>query len=517
MASSVASTSKKRKSSTGQAIAVAYHRPERGQVAPILGMFPSTRPSPSTPFDLYTPDGQPPSLSSAHLVVAETDAIEFESTTRHQAQVRLLDASEEAASYSQSLLAEPDSAQYLIGIHDPLTNSLVLHSAPLHIFHPTIKSLKPLPHDPSHPSASSLFSAQRAALGATFGTKKAQRQLNAQERNKLSESSYGDSVRSKHLQSHLQQTIVHNSASLPDRAQIELSANVERATIPRLDLHAAKVDDVYPLDGIVSKNELASIGIESFVDALPPVEDKPVEEEEEHPTPETPNSANPRRRTTHSKRSDPLKTRLSFLPFRKSRFVNDRVRRLLSSHSEDVASSIQLGKKDKEKLRLLVYLSILLQFRQTTRFGGTASLARPKLTERLGPLFSSPIIIDGLLEKFTELHRGGLGGGAEQVKMKMTSTMETKLLSFVLVLCLRIDSYATDVGMIAHDLGTGAKRVGEVFRSLGCQLHTPSPAERERLLAAKIVKTSSEAKSRKQAVLRIPLEFPQDTRTVNKR
>lgn len=60
-------------------------------------------------------------------------------------------------------------------------------------------------------------------------------------------------------------------------------------------------------------------------------------------------------------------------------------------------------------------------------------------------------------------------------------------------------------------------RVGEVFRSLGCHLVVPSAAECERLVAIKVVATKSEARKSKQAVLRVPLEFPKERRGAPKR
>ena len=36
--------------------------------------------------------------------------------------------------------------------------------------------------------------------------------------------------------------------------------------------------------------------------------------------------------------------------------------------------------------------------------------------------------------------------------MKVTSQTETMLMTYMLALCLRVDDFATDVGLIAHDL-----------------------------------------------------------------
>lgn len=47
-------------------------------------------------------------------------------------------------------------------------------------------------------------------------------------------------------------------------------------------------------------------------------------------------------------------------------------------------------------------------------------------------------------------------------------------------------------------------RVGDMFKSLGCNVDVPSPAERE-----KAGLSLAEAQKNKKAVLKAPVEFPQ--------
>ncbi|KAG9088472.1 DNA-directed RNA polymerase I subunit rpa49, partial [Ceratobasidium sp. 392] len=81
---------------------------------------------------------------------------------------------------------------------------------------------------------------------------------------------------------------------------------------------------------------------------------------------------------------------------------------------------------------------------------------------------------------FTETARGG--------RSAVTSQTETKLLTYLLALCLRIDSYSVLVGTLAIDLKLTPAKLTTYFKSLGC----------------KIQGTGDE----KRAVLTVPLAFP---------
>jgi len=49
-----------------------------------------------------------------------------------------------------------------------------------------------------------------------------------------------------------------------------------------------------------------------------------------------------------------------------------------------------------------------------------------------------------------------------------------------------------------------------LFRSLGCQLIVPSATDREKLVAAGMAETVTEAAKMKKASLKVPLEFPKE-------
>lgn len=301
----------------------------------------------------------------------------------------------------------------MLGVHDPEANTLTLHAAPLHSFAPSVKSLKNLP---ATASMAEQFSVQKSALGATFGTKKAQRALNAQERNKLNSESYGSGETSTALQSLLQSSIAAAAGSLPTSLEAEHAANLSRPTIPPPNFDAKKPSEVYSIKDVVTTSELNTIDLDPFLSA---------------PTP---------------------KERNALLPFRRSNYISNHFRRLIPSRSAVESGIPDPSKRDREKLKLLIHLSQLFAFRQATTGGRDSGLERNKLLEKMSG--THPTIVQAVLERYSEAQR--MGNGEE--RRKMTGSTELKLLGYMLVIALKIDSFATDVGVLAKDLGIGTKR-----------------------------------------------------------
>ncbi|GAA5920110.1 hypothetical protein JCM1841_004105 [Sporobolomyces salmonicolor] len=455
------SSRKRQKGPQGQPIAISVAAPPSHSVSPALALFPSAQPPSKTPFILYSRDGQPPNAAKDQAVLAaETDDIEYESRNHLGYEG---DVQGEAEGYS---------VEYMIGVHNPRTNTLTLHAAPLHTFTPTPKSLKPTAESLEASRTASLISAQRALLGSTFGTKKAIRALNAQQRNKLNSESFGTGAVSAGLQSHLQASIQASSASLPNPEAVEIAANLSRP-IPPPNLAAQTPSEAYSLADLVSPAELNALDLSPFLSA------------------------------------PGFKERNALLPYRRSNFIATKLRQILPARASVEGSIPNPSKKDRERLKLLIHLSYLFQFRQTVRPG--QAVDRSKLVERLNK--PSPAVVDALLERYTEGTRG-VGGGEVR---KMTSFTELKLLGYMLVVVLRVDGYSTDVTAIADDLGMGNKKVQELFRSLGCTLAAPSSADREKLVATGQASTLAEAAKSKKAVLKVPLVFPKERKGVAKR
>ncbi|GAB1523388.1 DNA-directed RNA polymerase I subunit rpa49 [Rhizoctonia solani] len=113
---------------------------------------------------------------------------------------------------------------------------------------------------------------------------------------------------------------------------------------------------------------------------------------------------------------------------------------------------------------------------------------RAALRERLDSATVPDLVFDGLLERFTETARGG--------RPTVTSQTETKLFTYLLALCLRIDAFSTVILPLANDLKISPVKLTTYFKSLGC----------------KIQGTGDE----RRAVLTVPLEFPKP-RSMTKR
>jgi DNA-directed RNA polymerase I subunit RPA49 len=131
---------------------------------------------------------------------------------------------------------------------------------------------------------------------------------------------------------------------------VEKDAESQRP-VPPHNPDAETVDQAYDLNDIVPEVEMRAIPIGPFME---------------------------------SDRKIPL------LPFKHSTFVNDRLKALPSG---------RLKGKDKRRLRLLVALAYHMSFRSKRE------VARPAVQERLKG--APDVIVDGLLDRFTERARDG--------------------------------------------------------------------------------------------------------------
>lgn len=322
-----------------------------------------------------------------------------------------------SASFCSQPALAPEQAnlnerRYMLGVHNPRTNTLTLHSAPLHSLSVSITSLKSIPS--AHTSEQ--MSIQRALLGTTFGTRKAIRNIRAMERNKLTVDSYGTA---SDTQSLLLASISASSSTLPTMAHIESVANAQRP-IPPFNMEAKDPKEVYALDGCVAPDELAALD-EVLGNVLS---------------------------------VKTIKERNAFLPYRRSTFLANQLRKILPNREDDAAPS--LSAKELRKVRLLIHLSYLFAFRKAAAVG--RDIDGVKLAERMGGPKSE--VMDGLVERFTE--RMKVGG---EERRKVTGPTELKLLSFLLVIVLRLDGWGTDVATIAEDLGLGTKKCVRLPRS----------------------------------------------------
>ncbi|KAL1724675.1 A49-like RNA polymerase I associated factor-domain-containing protein [Schizophyllum commune] len=77
--------------------------------------------------------------------------------------------------------------------------------------------------------------------------------------------------------------------------------------------------------------------------------------------------------------------------------------------------------------------------------------------------------------------------------------MQTKLLTHMFALCLRVDNCATDSAQLATDLQMAQAQVNGLFKTMGCKIGKMTERDRARL---------GVADDKKRAVLSAPVEFP---------
>ncbi|KAJ3752209.1 RNA polymerase I associated factor, A49-like protein [Lentinula raphanica] len=82
--------------------------------------------------------------------------------------------------------------------------------------------------------------------------------------------------------------------------------------------------------------------------------------------------------------------------------------------------------------------------------------------------------------------------------------MATKLMSYLLALCLRVDDFVSNPRILANDFGLATTNIQTAYRSLGCKLKTLS----ERELASRGYSDTLRVADTKFAVLVAPVQFP---------
>ncbi|KAI8990415.1 RNA polymerase I associated factor A49-like protein [Trametes punicea] len=323
---------------------------------------------------------------------------------------------------------------YMIGVHDRRTNTTTLRPVPLHILTRQVKALKNL--RPIEVSTEERMQ-QRNNLGETFGTKKAQAAIRARERNRV------DIDAMKNVAGHLQDTIMQNTESLPTAEEAREAADSSRL-IPPYNADAQSPKDVYALHDIIPEAEFNALPISVFKSA----------------------------KSDHD--------RIKLLPFNRSDWLKLQIKLIYSA-----------PKPNKGELKVVYYISTMMAFYKNSRVVGDKDALQQRLSS------TPPIVVDGLISRFTEKERS-------TNRPKMTPQTETMLLTYMFALCLRQEDYAADVETIAHDLSMPPTKASNLFKSLGCTIKKLSPPElKERGLPDSAAET-------KRAVLKVPLEFPKN-------
>ncbi|THU93400.1 RNA polymerase I associated factor, A49-like protein [Dendrothele bispora CBS 962.96] len=396
-------------------------------IAPMLVSFPALEAPESTPFKLYArkksktkeKDGDSAKFERM-LVVGETPAVEF------------LTNEEETNNVARS------GSRYLLAVHNRRTGSVVLlpeAKAP-HVLSRTVKNLKAIPPAPA-PSAAAYREA-RTALGETFGTKKAQAAIRAQERNRVDVDAMKGAI------PFVMDGIDKGAEGLLTKEEAKEFADANRL-IPPFSLDATDPSDIYSLHDVIPETEWKAINVTPFDEAKE------------------------------------FKERRDLLPYRHSKWLNDH---LYHTYQGEM-------KHKKRKIKLLYYISTLMDFR-LIRFGKDG-IEKDRISDKLKGVPN--IIVDGLISRFTETTRGSTA-------CHITSATETKLLAYLLALCLRVDGFTSNPNVLGQDLNLALTQVNQIFKSLGCKYKALSERDRVKL------GLSETLANLKMQVLTAPVEFP---------
>ncbi|KAG0292410.1 DNA-directed RNA polymerase I subunit rpa49 [Linnemannia gamsii] len=324
--------------------------------------------------------------------------------------------------------------RYVLAIRDRDTDKITFKDAPVIPINRTIKSLK---NAKGPVAAKEQFTQAKNTLGEAFGTKKIKQQIKSVERNAVNVSTL-DSIAGI-----LHDSIAAKTSALPSKESIKAKADEDRP-IPPFDLAATKVEDIYKIDTLITPAEYQVIPFKALLE----------------------------------KSSQPL----AVLPFQNSAYVNGALTVALS-----------ISKKDRHKIRLLMYISFLMAFR---------TIPDKKLDDSefvnkiMGDVPS--VIMENLYERFTESPEG-----VDKKRHTFTPKSKDKLLCWILAIALTLENFNMDAGSLTKDLSMKQTRVNELYKSLGCKVNELTATEKAQSGAS-----NEEAKSMKRAILTVPLTFP---------
>lgn len=324
--------------------------------------------------------------------------------------------------------------RYVLAIRDKDTNKITFKDAPVISVNRTIKTLK---NAKPHVGNKEQFLQAKNILGHTFGTKKIKQQINSVARNAVNVGAL-DSIAGI-----LHDSIAAKTNALPSKESIKAKADEDRP-IPPFDLAATKVEDIYKIDTLITPAEYQVIPFKALLE----------------------------------KTSQPL----AALPYQNSSYVNGAL-----------TAALSISKKDRHRIRLLMYISILMAFR---------TIPDKKLDDNetvnriMGDVPS--VIMENLYERFTESPEG-----VDKKRHTFTPKSKDKLLCWILAIALTLENFNMDAGALTRDLSMKQTRVNELYKSLGCKVNELTAAEKAQSGAS-----NEEVKTMKRAILTVPLTFP---------
>ncbi|PRT53903.1 DNA-directed RNA polymerase I subunit RPA49 [Wickerhamiella sorbophila] len=335
-----------------------------------------------------------------------------------------------------------DDHKYCLAIKDAKTGKIRLVEAPVHSVSSHVKDRRELEDKTVIRQASVLRWEQRTALGEAFGTKKAKAAITDAARNRL------DADMLEGFEGAIVDSVKDATSSLPSKEQRQQAMTADRP-IPQHNSETSNVDEIYPIDGIVSQNELHAIDIEAI------------------------------------EKASNAEERAQALPFKVGDYVDNRI-----------ASVIADGSDVRRRLRILAYIGFLMAV-----YGARRATSKPKLVEKLGAEVPDDLV-DGALRRFA-VSKAGMFGTTKERNFTFDPSHCDKLLCYMLALTLHIDNFQVNVTPLAHELALKPSKLIDLFRNLGCTIKNPSATQ-----AKELGLSSTQASTYRIAVLKAPLVLP---------
>lgn len=365
--------------------------------------------------------------SSARAIVGEVsgisvpDSASFQVYSKGKTGPYVIHGESDKMSYSGA--QDETSSQYCLAIYNKEENSVQLVPAPLVRVDSMVKSKMAYNGPRIRQEANQTqYSAQRAALGEAFGTRKAKQAIRNQQRNKIESDQLAD------LESAIVGTVKTSTSNLPSQQSRTENLEAERP-IPPCNLETADVYEVYPIvGGLLSEREWNSIRVSDIM-----------------------------------QESD-ADARFALLPKTNSDYIRTRLDVIFDSGS---------GSEKEDRIKLLYYAALLLGLYKNRR-----ASTKTKLMEALGN--PPEHLVFKLIENFTTSKTGNVGKSKDRAFI-VDPAHETKLLCYFLVAALHIEDFSCNVQKFVNELSIKGSKVAGLFRNLGCSVRPMSATRMKEL------------------------------------
>jgi DNA-directed RNA polymerase I subunit RPA49 len=265
------------------------------------------------------------------------------------------------------------------------------------------------------------YAKQREELGREFGTKKARKAIASKTENAIT----NPNDKGKGKVTDVQTAILDNvadattGATTSQKAEQDADAMLAAKPIPKPNVTASSVEEVYPLKTLIPANDMRLIPTKDWQDK--------------------------------NRAGEDIQFKHRFPAFRLSPIVKS---------------------GDNSKLSALRYLTLLLEFHDSLASAGRAAAKKVPKKDILAKKLEGwpPALVDTVRKRFTN------ESGSELAKWHLDN-----LYTHICALSLYIDDWVTDTSHLKDDLKLETKVISQYFLELGCKVAAPSEGERTRL------------------------------------